>query len=127
VSSAWVERVPTASGVRYKVRYRVGGRETAKRYGGTFRTMKEAKQRRDWINGELSAMRVPNLAALEQPAAAPTVAQVAERWKASRVDVEENTRLQHRSAVGNMLPLIGNRTVDSLTVADVAELVAEAL
>jgi integrase len=50
---------------------------------------------------------------------------MAERWRASRVDVSENTALQHRSAVGNMLPLIGNRPIDSLTVADVAELVAK--
>jgi integrase len=74
---------------------------------------------------ELSSMRVPNVKALAAPAAAPTVRVMAERWRASRVDVSENTALQHRSAVGNMLPLIGNRPIDSLTVADVAELVAK--
>jgi hypothetical protein len=73
MSSAWIEKRATGSGVRYRVKYRVGGRESKALYGGTFRTMKEAKQRRDWINGELSSMRVPNVKTLAAPAAAPTV------------------------------------------------------
>jgi integrase len=125
VSSAWIEKRATGSGTRYRVKYRVGGRESKALYGGTFRTMKEAKQRRDWINGELSSMRVPNVKALAAPAAAPTVRVMAERWLASRVDIAENTMKAHRSSVSNLLPLIGNRSVDTITPADVAGVIAE--
>ena len=35
------------------------GRESVPRYGGKFRTMREAKARRDYVAGELAALRVP--------------------------------------------------------------------
>jgi hypothetical protein len=40
---------------------------------------------------------------------APTLREAARRWQESRVDVAENTRLQHRSAVRMLLPLLGDR------------------
>jgi integrase len=68
---------------------------------------------------------VPDLALLDATApTAPTFAEVATRWQASRVDVRENTRLQHRSALGRILPLIGTRRIDTITTADIAALVA---
>jgi integrase len=51
--------------------------------------------------------------------------EAAARWQKSRVDVAENTRLQHRSAVRAMLPSLGERRLDTLTAVDVAGLVAE--
>ncbi len=41
----------------------------------------------------------------------------------SRVDVAENTRLQHRSAVRMLVPVLGDKRVDAITPADVADLV----
>src|SRR4051794_39012747 len=84
MSSAWVEHRSTSSGVRYRVRYRVGGRESKALYGGSFRTMTEATARREWIAGELAAMRVPDIHTFAAPAAAVT----AERSRPSRDDVE---------------------------------------
>lgn len=127
MASAWVNKKPriTASGEkRWRVEYRLGGRESRVQYGGSFKTKREASERRAWIAGELAGRRVPNLGALD-PAHAPTVAEAAERWQASRVDASENTKLQHRSAVRAMLPHVGQRRVDSLTPADVAELVGK--
>jgi hypothetical protein len=49
--------------------------------------------------------------------------EAAKRWQESRVDVAENTRLQHRSAVRMLLPLLGERRVDAITPADIADLV----
>lgn len=122
--SAWVARREVKSGVRYRVMFRLGGRESVPRYAGAFTTMREAKIRRDWAAGELAAMRVPDLRSLVEPVAAPTLRDVAERWQASRVDVRESTRIQHRTALGRVLPLLGDRRVDELTPADVATLVA---
>ena len=121
MASAWIlTRATTNGGKRYRVMFRVGGRDTANTYAGSFGTMREARMRRDWIAGELSAMRVPDLALLAAPATARTLRQAAEEWKASRVDVTEATRVLHRVALDRVLPLLGERAVDTLTADDVA-------
>jgi integrase len=48
---------------------------------------------------------------------------VAERWRASRVDVAAGTAVGHRVQLGRVLPLLGSRRVDEITPADIAELV----
>jgi integrase len=121
--SVWIARRATKRATRYRVMYRAGGREAAPRYGGTFGTMREARIRRDWIAGQLAALRMPDLSLLAEPPAAPTLGEVAERWQASRVDASENTRLLHRSAILALLPLLGSRPVDSITPNDVQELI----
>lgn len=125
MASAWISRRQTGSGTRYRVLFRTGGRDTPPQYAGSFERKRDAEARRNWVIGELAAMRVPNIAALETAVAAPTVREAAKRWQASRVDVADNTRLQHRSAIGRFLPSLGDRRVDTLTPADVADLVAE--
>jgi integrase len=111
-------------GKRYRVEYRLGGRESRIRYGGSFKTKREATIRAGWIAGELAAQRVPELGLPAEPIAAPTLREAARRWQESRVDVAESTRLQHRSAVRMLVPLLGDRRVDAITPADVADLVA---
>lgn len=73
-------------------------------------------------------MRVPDVTALEQePARAPTLTEAAERWRASRVDVVEQTGNMHRSAFARIFkvaPDLARRRVDELTVDDVGALVA---
>jgi len=125
MASVWVLRRATKDGsTRFRVMFRVGGRESANRYAGSFPTMREAKIRRDWVTAELAARRVPDVSVLAQAPTSPTLREIAERWAGSRVDVSENTRLEHRSAVRAMLPALGDRRVDTITPSDVAELVA---
>jgi hypothetical protein len=103
--STWISRRARRSGgTSYRVMYRLGGRESAPRYAGAFSTMREARIRRDWVAGELAGLRVPNVRLLTEPVKAPTLADAARRWQESRVDISENTRLQHRSAVNAVLP-----------------------
>jgi len=66
--SSWVERRKTKGGTGYRVKYRAGGRESVPRYAGAFRTMREARIRRDWIAGELAALIDFYLAEAAQPA-----------------------------------------------------------
>lgn len=124
--SVWIERRETTSGrPRYLVKYRLGGRESAHRYAGSFQTRREALARSQWVAGELAAMRTPRLSRLEESVdATPTLAEAAERWRASRVDVTEGTAVGHRVQLGRALPLLGARRVDDITPADVAEVVA---
>jgi len=109
----------------YRVLYRLGGRESSARYAGSFATKGEALARKRWVDGELAALRVPDLATLVEPTAAPTLAVVAARWQESRVDVRESTAIQHRTALGRVLPVLGDRPVDGITAPDVASLVAK--
>jgi integrase len=87
--------------------------------------MRDATTRRDWIRGELAAMRVPDLTLLNEPQKAPTVREAAAAWQAGRVDVRPATTTQHAVAINRMLPIIGDIRVDALTVADVNRVVAE--
>jgi hypothetical protein len=127
--SSWIITRPTADGgKRYHVRYRLGGRESRQRYGGSFPTKTEALARRRYIDGELAALRVPDLAALErEPESAPTLVDAANAWRASRVDVVEQTSNMHRSAfmrIFRVRPELRSRRIDEVTVADVSDLVA---
>jgi integrase len=125
--SVWIERRQTSSGrTRYVVKYRLGGRESSHRYAGSFAVRRDALARRSWVVGELSAMRVPNISSLEvEPTRSPTIAEACERWRAARVDVAETTRVLHRVALGRVLPILGDRRLDELTMDDVNGLVVE--
>ena len=118
-------RTTTSGARRFRVEWRAGGREAKTRYGGSFKTKREADERKRWIRGELAARRVPDLSSLETETKAPTLTEAAERWFASRVDVAPNTKLQHRSAMRNLLAVLGSERVDRITPEDVSELVAE--
>ncbi len=97
MASIRIRRRPTAGGEpRYRVLYRLGGAESRERYGGSFRTMREARLRRDLIAGELAAGRVPELR-LAEPPAPLTVEAACRAWAASRIDVAAGTRSQHAS------------------------------
>jgi integrase len=124
--STWIERRETSDGRnRYLVKYRLGGRESANRYAGSFATRREALARQRWVAGELAAMRVPRVTDLKTSAAsAPTLAEEAERWRRSRLDVAEATAVGHRVQVKRVLPLLGSHRVDEITTADVAALVS---
>jgi integrase len=124
MASAWIERRPTADGeVRYRVRFQLGGRGQARRYGGSFATLAQARRRRTYIAGELAAFRVPELV-MQAPLPVPTVAAACEAWAASRIDVAEGTRTQHASAIKRVADRIGAMPVDALTVDAVAGVIA---
>jgi integrase len=123
--SSWIIRRETQSGPRYRVLFRLGGRESSARYAGSFKTKTEALERRRWVTGELAALRVPDVSSLEQePLRAPTLSEAAELWRQSRVDVSDGTRVLHRVALARVLPTLGERRVDQITVENVNELVS---
>lgn len=127
MAGAWIEKRLTGDGARrFRVRYRLGGRESVPRYGGSFATQREALARKAWIVGELAALRVPEIRALAaSPPKVPTLAETARRWQASRVDVRDSTTVQHRVALGRVLPELGARRLDELAAADIAALVGK--
>src|SRR5262245_19469601 len=103
MASTWITSRTTRTGAkRFRVMFRVGGRESNPRYAGSFATMREAKLRRDWVAGELAAKRVPDLRFTTSEAV--TLRTLAARWQASRVDVSAGTAQTYRVALGRLLP-----------------------
>jgi integrase len=128
VASVFVLARTTRSGAkRFHVRYKLGGRESRNRHGGSFATKREALARKAWIAGELAAMRVPDLRALRGPQAPTlTLAIAAERWRTARVDVSVGTLETYRVAINRLRrSRLGDAAVDEITADAVADLVAE--
>jgi integrase len=129
MASAWILNRKTGDGGRrYRVMFRVGGRETQNRYAGSFARRADAEARRRWIIAEFAAHpdRVPNIHMLEiAPATVPTFEAAAERWLDSRLDDSPGTRIQHRTSVGRAVRVLGSRPVDEITAQDVADLIIE--
>jgi hypothetical protein len=124
VPSVWITTRATArGGKRYRVMYRLGGRESAPRYGGSFRTKREALARKAWLTGELAALGVPNLR--PEDAAAATLRSVAASWLASRVDVAPGTLATYRIALARILPRLDDQAINRLDAQMVAALVAD--
>src|SRR5438128_1905487 len=107
MASAWITTRVTSSGAkRYRVMFRIGGREASPRYAGSFRTQREAKLRRDFIAGELAGARVPDVH-LASTAGPVTIRELAARWQSMRVDVSEGTLQTYKVALGRILPRLG--------------------
>ena len=76
VPSSWIVARATKPGgrnkgrPRFRVLYRLGGRESSARYAGSFASKSQAVARKRWVDGELAALRVPDLCALVEPFAA---------------------------------------------------------
>jgi integrase len=126
MASTWILTRTTSSGdKRFRVLFRIGGRESRQHYAGSFKTLREARARKKWVDDELAAKRVPDLHAIETCPTAPTLADAAERWRASRVDVSAGTMQTYRVATSRLLSRMGDVAIDELDVHTVAGLVAE--
>ncbi len=126
MASVWiVTRKTRAGATRHRVEWRVAGRSSAIRYGGSFKTLREAEIRYRWIADELAAERVPDVRVLARKPAPATIATLAERWRASRLDVAPGTLQTYRVNLGWLLPRVGTLAVSELTAERVAALVVE--
>ena len=121
MSPATIRTRTVASGRRYDVRYRLGGRGYPVLHGGTFRTLTEARTRRDIISGELAAGRDPRIlfAQLRDPAPTTTIAAAAADWLATRVDVKPATKRTYADHVKRITLDLGARNPEQVTAGDV--------
>jgi hypothetical protein len=126
MASASITVRKTKAGTSYAVRYRLGGRAYPIVHGGSFRTLREARIRRDLIAGELAAGRNPADALrvmLETPARR-TLAEWAEQYRRSRIDLADETTKSLGSHLRRILPVFGEREPEAISWADVQEWVA---
>jgi integrase len=127
MASVSIRTRTTKSGRRFQVRYRLGGRGYPLVHGGSFETMREARIRRDLIGGELAAGRNPR-DLLRTMTAAPAPMMSLSRWSdrfiASRIDVDENTVKNYRTALKKACETFGERDPATITADEVASWVA---
>src|SRR5207247_9807911 len=94
MSSHYLTTRRTQHGLRYVVRYRLGGRSYPVVHAGSFATKKEATERRNLVAGELAACRNPadvlNALLVEPPKVRPMREWLPE-YQASRRDHAEST------------------------------------
>lgn len=123
MASVWIERRPRAGGgSSFLVRYRLGGRESRRRHGGSFATLREARKRREWIADELAAMRVPDLTLLEPSRL--SLVEAFEEWRRSRIDVDAGTAANYRTSQARAVEVLGVVPVETVGTVEVARLVA---
>ena len=126
MSPAWIRTRRTSTGdKRYQVIYRRGGRVWPVEVGGTFRTLKEARTRRDYVAGEIAAGRNPR-DGLRSP---ETPRRVLEDWFAlwlrTRIDVDERTRENYRVHWKRIGPRFGRRRPDDVEHGEIQEWINE--
>jgi integrase len=123
MSSLTITTRRTKSGPRYVVRYRLGGRAYPVEHGGSFKTLREAKARRDLIGGELAAGRNP-VDALRTLVEQPTRRNFhswARAYETSRVDFAPETAKNLKSHLKRLLPTFGDCDPATIAVAEVQE------
>ena len=126
MASASITVRTTRSGKRYVVRYRLGGRAYPIQHGGSFRTIKEARVRRDLIAGELAAGRNPAgvLGGLSEQPKTRTFADVFDEFIVSRIDVASATVENYKTHRGRLVNLLGNRDPEAIAWQDVQKTIA---
>jgi len=118
----------TASGRRFDVRYRLGGRAYPVVRAGTFKTEKQARARRDLVAGEIAHGRDPaaTLRAMHERVPERTLAEWGSAMVASRLDVSESRvrflEVALRTKIG---PKFGPRIPREIRPSEVQEWIAE--
>lgn len=118
----------TNSGPRYVVRYRLGGRTYPVVHAGSFKTQKQAKARRDFVAGEIANGRDPAKALRELLVAKSrpklTLATWGDRFLASRIDIDANTKKNYASVIKVICETFGDRDPATITASEIAEWIA---
>jgi integrase len=124
--SVWIRTRPTkAGGKRYRVEYRLGGREAPTLFAGSFGTRREATTRKAWILGEIAARRLPDVRLYVELPKLPPLGEACEAWRSTRIDVTEGTRTLHRVALDRVLDHLGRSVrIDAITADDVPAMTA---
>jgi integrase len=82
--------------------------------------MREATIRKQWVSGELAALRVPDLSLRdERPPTAPTLREATKRWRDSRIEVHDGTRTNDRVNTERIFkhdPKLADTPIDKLVV-----------
>lgn len=131
MSPVYIKTRVGKTGKRYLVYYRRGGRSFPEEYAGSFKTQKEATERRNLIASELANGRNPQLILEAIKTPPPPAAGLEQRWNefsASRIDVRAKAQAQYRNARDRWLPILGrDRDPATVTPTDIMAGIGELL
>src|SRR3954468_14535319 len=89
--AVWIRRRVTRNGeARFHVVFQASS-YAKQRHLGAFKTLREAKLRRDWALNEVAAGRVPDRHSIYCEPEVTSLEQVAAEWLASRIDTADST------------------------------------
>jgi integrase len=127
MSSLTITTRRTLSGPRYVVRFRLGGRAYPVVHAGSFRTLREAKTRRDLVAGELAAGRNPSdvLRAILEQKPKRTIAADFQTWRASRLDLDVRTLANIDGHWKRLQPVFATMSGDQVTHQHVQEWITQ--
>ena len=115
MASAFVERRQLSNGrASYRVKYRLGGRESKPLNGGTFQTRKHAEQRRDLIRSTLARGEVPDLDLFALSESRVSMGEAGEVYLSSRIDLSAASLAVYGKAFARLGELAGV-PVDAVT------------
>ncbi|MCY4087500.1 MAG: site-specific integrase [Actinomycetia bacterium] len=124
MGSAYIARRKLSSGgVRYQVRYRLGGRAHRSRHAGSFPTRKDARTRRDLVAGRDPRRDLERLHG--QAGNTRTLSQWTESYLESRRDWAEATQASARFCLNKVNETLGHRDPQTLTPHDIQHLVGQ--
>ena len=109
------------------MRYRLGGRAYPIVHAGAFKTLKDAKARRDLVAGEIAYGRNPAELLAPVPRVSDAISSFetwGERFVASRIDVDENTK-NYTASIKKIGETFGNRDPATITVSEIAEWIVD--
>jgi integrase len=121
----------TKRGRSYVVRFRRGGRDTTPEHAGSFRTLREARIRRDLIGGEIAACRDPRalLDAFMRPSTILSQSLTFADWATKYLDSRVDLRASSLRAYGERAARLNERfgALDPMTIThdDVQQWVVE--
>src|SRR4051812_18489457 len=128
--SAYIKVRDGASGRRYLVFYRRGGRGWPEKYAGSFAKKTLAKAREDLVAGELAAGRDPEDLLLKLRTPQPSKArleQLWDTWMRSRKDVGASAQALYGNSRDRWLPILKNADPARISVETVIAGVDELL
>ena len=115
MSPAWIRtRTTVRHEKRYQVLYRRGGRAWPVQAAGTFKTLREARARRDVVAGELAAGRDPREALRSPVATRRSLDDWFQLWLSTRIDVDERTRINYEVHWKRIEPTFGRKQPDEI-------------
>jgi integrase len=126
--SVHVVRRSTASGRRYHVRYRRGGRGYKLEHAGAFGSQKEAHVRRDLVAGWLAGGKDPRaeLVKLSMAQSGRRIADDADAfYRARKLDLAPSSHRTLNADIERIKAAFGKRSASEIAGADVADWVAE--
>ena len=102
---------------RYDVKYRSGGRYTHLEHAGTFKTRREASERKALVGDMLARGENPKVELRREPG--KPLREMADDWLVSRRGVGERTRESYRGRIKIVLEAFGDMRSEEIVPADV--------